>query len=113
MVMTVVTLLFGIALLAIALRANARFRGVDRLPMQWLSTGEVTWSAPRRVALAFIPVPAFLVLAGVTVVSLTVGSRPGQEGMVLPSLIGIGTVFVAVQLLHLWLVGKTLAGKTG
>ncbi|GGE78524.1 hypothetical protein [Sphingomonas prati] len=76
--------------------------------MQWWFDGEVTWSALRRIALAFIPVSALLTLASLTILSFTMPPRPGQEGMVLPVLIGIGVMFVVIQRLHLWLIRRTL-----
>ena len=42
--------------------------------------------------------------------SITLTPRPGQEGMLIPSLIFIGGIFLAVQILHLWLIAKTLRG---
>lgn len=113
MVLLGVAGLFGIVLAGIALRANARFRGEERLPMQWWLTGEVTWSAPRVVALAFIPALAICVLAAHVVLALNVPARPGQEGMVLPALLAMGAIFVACQLLHLWLIDKTLRRNGG
>ena len=47
MIMVVTAILFSFALCSLALWANTRFRGEDRLPMQWWFDGEVTWSAPR------------------------------------------------------------------
>lgn len=109
MTMIVTAVLFSLALAVLAQRANTRLRSEDRLPMQWSLGGDVTWSAPRAVALAVIPALAILVFVYLIVLSRTVPSRPGQEGMVLPTLIGIGLVFVAIQLLHFWLIGKTLS----
>lgn len=108
MIMVVIAILYGITLLAVARWANARFRHEDRLPMQWLLNGEVTWSAPRPVALAFIPALAILMLAGLILLFFNVAPRPGQEHLVLPVFIVIGASFVASQLLHVWLIGRTL-----
>ncbi len=44
------------AMIALSVRADRRFRAIDRLPMQWTLTGTVSWHAPRTVALAFTPV---------------------------------------------------------
>ena len=102
---TIVTavFLFGI-LLVQAGRANARFRVEDRLPMQWWINGDVTWWAPRFVALAFIPALAIPVFASL----IFLPPRPGQEGLVFPALIGIGATFIGIQILHVWLIAKTL-----
>jgi hypothetical protein len=108
MTVIVIAFLFSMAQCGIALAANVRLRRADRLPMQWWLTGEVTWSAPRPLALAFIPGLAACVLGSLVLLSLNTVPRPGQEGMLLPTFIGIGVIFVAIQLLHLWLVEKTL-----
>ena len=50
-----VSVISVLVICALAHRADASFHSEDRLPMQWGVTGEVTWSAPRRVALAFMP----------------------------------------------------------
>lgn len=108
MTMIVVAALFSLVLGAVALRANARLRGEGRLPMQWWLNGEVTWSAPRAVALAFVPALALSVFVGVIVLNLTLRPRPGQEGLVLPTFIVMGVLLLAIQHLHLWLIEKTL-----
>lgn len=99
---------FGLVLCGLAVRANSRLCDEDRLPMQWWLNGEVTWSAPRVVALACVPVLAVGVLAINVVLALNLRPRPGQEGMVLPTFIATGVTFIAVQLLHVWLIEKTL-----
>jgi len=76
--------------------------------MQWWLTGEVTWWAPRPLALAFIPAWAAFTFAACGFLAINVPSRAGQEGLVLPALVGMGVLFVAVQMLHLWLIGKTV-----
>ena len=104
----VTAVFFSLALCGFALSANKRLRNEDRLPMQWLLSGEVTWSAPRLMALALIPALAISVFVSFIVLSLNVRPRPGQEGLVLPTFIAIGITFIAIQLLHLWLIEKTL-----
>lgn len=108
MIMVILALLFGLALGGLARGANARFRSEKRLPMQWWLDGNVTWFAPRPVALAVIPLIASFVLLSFAILSMTVRPRPGQENMVFPTFIGIGILFVLIQLLHFWLIGKTL-----
>lgn len=108
MVMLGVALLFGFIFAGLALNANARFRGEKHLPMQWWLTGEVTWSAPRVFALAFIPALAMCILAAFVVLALNVPTRAGQEGMILPSLFATGAIFLCIQLFHLWMIRKTL-----
>ena len=103
-----VAVIFGLILCALAYQANARFRNENRLPMQWWLTGEVTWSAPRYLALAFIPALAIGALSIFVVISFTLKPRVGQEAIVLPSLIGLGLTFIAIQLAHFWLIAKTL-----
>ena len=100
-----VPLIFGLILGALAYRANGRFQEEDQLPMQWWITGEVTWYAPRRFALAFYPALAFGLLSIFTVM---LEPRPGQEDLLLPVLIGVGMTFLGIQLAHFWMIAKTL-----
>jgi len=104
----IVSVISVLILCALAYRADALFHSEERLPMQWWITGEVTWSAPRRLALAFMPALAIVLLGFVTIMALNVPARPGQEGFVLPTMIGLGATLIAVQLLHFWLISKTL-----
>ena len=96
-------------LIGLSVRANARFRTENRLPMQWSLSGSVNWTAPRILALSFTPVLAIAVLALFTAASMTM--RPGPEGQVVPALIALGACLVAAHVLHLWLIGRTLARK--
>ena len=102
-----IALFFGLIAIAIAIRANASLRNEDRLPMQWSIRGEVNWTAPRLVGLCFIPVVSIGALIWFCFLS-RMPTRPGQEHLVIPVLLLVGTMFIAVQLLHLWLVFKTL-----
>jgi hypothetical protein len=86
--------LFCLASCGIAIWANRRLRTEARLPMQWWLGGEVTWSAPRPIALAFVPSLAVLVFASLTVLSVYTPPRPGQEGMVIPSLFAVGFIIL-------------------
>ena len=113
MIIFSVAVLFGLLLGALACWADRRFRNEDRLPMQWSLTGEITWSAPRRVALAFIPALAVIVLAILGVIMLTLQPRAGQESQVLPAFMGLGATFVAIQLAHFWLIARTLRRNAG
>lgn len=108
MVMLGIAFIFGAILSALALRANLRFCDEERLPMQWWLTGEVTWAAPRVVALAFIPALAIGVLTINAALALNLQPRPGQEGMVLPGTIATGFIFLGIQHLHYWLIENTL-----
>lgn len=108
MTLVIISVLFFSTLCVLARWANARFRQEDRLPMQWWFNGDVTWSAPRPLALALIPALALPVFASVALLP----PRPGQENLVLPVLIGTGATFVAIQLLHVWLIEKTI-GRNG
>lgn len=100
---------YGAVMIWLALRANTRFSGERRLPMQWWLNGEVTWYAPRRMALAFIPTLAIAVFG----LSLTTKPRPGDEQLVIPVMVILGFVFLGIQLLHLYLVRKTLQRDGG
>lgn len=108
MIMIVTAILFCLALAGVALRANTRLRGERRLPMQWWLNGEVTWSAPRAMALAFIPALALCLFATLSIPFAGMPPRRGQEDMLFPTVVGIGLAILAAQALHLWLIKKTL-----
>jgi hypothetical protein len=76
--------------------------------MQWWLDGRVTWSAPRPVALAFIPVPATGAPSALAVLSQTLPPRAGQEALVWPVMLGSGALSVAIQFLHLGLIARTV-----
>jgi len=108
MSIVIVSVIFILMVCALAYRADAWFYREERLPMQWWITGEVTWSAPWRLALAFMPALAIVSLGFVTIMALSVAPQAGQEGRVLLATIGMGATLVAVQLLHFWLIARTL-----
>ena len=119
MAVLIVSTIFALVMIGLSIQANARFRQEKTLPMQWrLSRSEplsrsVNWSAPRIVALSFTPSLAIGALALFNVAAVTLTPRPGQEGMLFPSLIFIGSVFVAAHAFHLRLIGKTLSRNGG
>lgn len=94
-------------LITLSLRANARLRQHDRLPMQWSVTGSVNWTAPRRVALAFVPGLAIIVIAAVAASVRWLDPRPGQEGLEIPVLLIVAGGFIGVQWLHLRLIERS------
>jgi hypothetical protein len=99
---------FLLVICILAYRANRHFHSESRLPMQWSLTGKVNWSAPRHLALAFMPVLAVALLGFVTVMSMNVPPRAGQEHLVLPVSVAMGATLVAAQLFHFWLIERTL-----
>jgi hypothetical protein len=110
----IVSTIFALAMIGLSIWADAHFRESERLPMQWrLSRSEplsklINWSAPRILALSFTPFLAICVLGLICVGAMTLTPRPGQEWMLLPALMFIGTTFVAAHALHIWLIDKTL-----
>ncbi|MBI1200243.1 MAG: hypothetical protein GC203_20485 [Phenylobacterium sp.] len=91
-------------LTAMSLRANRRFKEERRLPMQWWLDGSVTWTAPRPVALAFMPVLAAACLAPF----IFLKPKAGQEHLVIPVIMFAALVLLGVHALHLWLMRWTL-----
>ena len=79
----------------IALIADKRLPPADQLPMQWGITGEIGWYAPRRVALASLPL-----LFGAMLLLLT------AFGAYWPL---SGVIFITGQLFYLWLVHRHLS----
>lgn len=109
MLLVTIGCVFGAVMIWLALRANTRFSGERRLPMQWWLNGEVTWYAPRRVALAFIPTIAIGLFGFIA----TTKPRPGDEHLVIPAMLFAGFLCLGIQLLYLYLVSKTLHRNGG
>ena len=76
--------------------------------MQWSMGGKANWTAPRRVALAFTPVLAGVILIFVSIFTTISEPRRGQEGFEVPVVLFIGLTFIAAHAFHLWLVNKTI-----
>ena len=91
------------AMIALSVRADRRFRAIDRLPMQWTLTGTVSWHAPRAVALAFTPVLGTMLIMVIGAMALWVPPRAGQE---IPVLLAIAAGMVAIHALHIWMIGR-------
>ncbi|MCX9146397.1 hypothetical protein [Erythrobacter sp. WG] len=106
-----VGVVFSFVIVCVAIWANAHFANEKRLPMKWWLNGEVTWSAPRPIALAFFPAISIASLFGFSLLLSYSRPRPGQEGMVVPAFIALGAIFVAVQLFHVWMADRTLRRK--
>jgi hypothetical protein len=113
MTMLVTAALFSLLLTALALRANTHLRAQPWLPMQWGFGGQVTWSAPRHIALAFVPAMSVVVFAILLIPTLTKLLRPDRPAIDLPGLVAIGLLFFAIQQFHLWMIGRTLRGNGG
>jgi hypothetical protein len=115
----ILSAIFGLIMVGLSIWANARFRQEPRLPMQWMISKSqplsqtVIRSAPRVFVLSFTPFLAICVLSLVAVGAMTLTPRPGEEGMLLPSVLLIGSVFVAAHVFHLWLIERTLNRNGG
>lgn len=87
-------------MIALSWRANRQLHGVDRLPMQWGFDGKPTWFAPRRIALAFSPVLATVVLLLLSLTNHAVlpqdKGAPGAIAQVI-----CASVLAAVHIYHL------------
>jgi hypothetical protein len=96
----------GLMFLASAL-AFAQLPGSARLPMQWGIRGQVTWRAPRAVALLFAPVLAVLVLGFITGIA---GPRAAElSGLT----IGIALVFVIAHSLYVFFALRDVQESRG
>ncbi|MFC3713711.1 hypothetical protein ACFOMD_14120 [Sphingoaurantiacus capsulatus] len=84
-----------------SLRANRRLHGEPSLPMQWGLNGDVNWSAPRRIALAFTPLLAIICLSAALVSDIV---SPSDEATFAIAVMAV--MFVAVHALHLWLINR-------
>ncbi len=107
MVVPIIALFFGLISIAIAIRANASLRQQDRVPMQWGINGEVNWTAPRLIGLSITPAIAIGILI-LFCLAIRYPTHPSQENLRIPALLVSGAGLVAAQILHLWLIFKTL-----
>lgn len=94
-------------------RADRRFQHLDRLPMQWSIGGDVTWTAPRRIALLFIPVLALFVLIAAVLSTFFLEPHPGQEGIEVLVVFILSLSLIGAHSLHIWLIGKAVKGLDG
>lgn len=113
MAQIVIGLIVTVILVGMSFLANERFQDRTRLPMQWLLNGDVTWTAPRRLALAFIPGLAIPIIWATVALTIFVAPRPGQEGYEVPVTLVMGGIFVAVHCLHIWLIDNHLKRNGG
>jgi succinate-acetate transporter protein len=86
------------AMIAASITATVKFPAASRLPMQWGVNGKPTWYASRKLAFAFTPVLATLVVTFVLLMA-----EPASAAAVL-----IAVAFFAGHLLHLWLVYRDI-----
>jgi len=89
---------------AMSWRAEHRLRHAERLPMQWGLNGKPTWYAPRRIAVAFLPL-----LAACTFILLAVAQRTTEDGNGIATDNGrliFGLSLIAVHWFHLHLAEK-------
>lgn len=110
MIAFVIVMAAAVLLIAMSLRADARFRHAARLPMQWSFSGEVNWTAPRRIALALLPGLGIVMLTAMAAMMQITRPRPGQEGLEAPVLVVAALILVGLHASHLWMVGRTLGG---
>lgn len=98
--------IFVAIMVGIAIFAHRRFGGGGVLPMQWALGKQIMWSAPRGIALGFVPVIGAVILFAI---AFGEGRDPsGEAGAALEVQAMIGVALVAGQLLHLWLIRRTV-----
>ena len=92
-------LAFGtlVVMAVLAVRANARFADNRYLPIQFGPTGQVGWTAPRIVALGFLPGLAVLVFLGLLLFA------PDPLGAIVSSMALLGG-----QVFYHWMIGRTV-----
>lgn len=108
MIQAFIAVLALVVVTGMSVRANKRFHHEQRLPMQWSFAGSVNWTAPRVLALSFMPVLAVLVLSAATIGTIVSTPRPGQEGLEVPVIMLLSVGLIGAHAFHLWLIGKAL-----
>ena len=88
--------------------ADRRYCNETRLPMQWSFSGDVTWTAPRRLALAFTPGLGAVALGLAAMLAVTSGTPGHDSGHGELVLLVIGIPFLAAHALHLWLISRSV-----
>ncbi|QHL90530.1 hypothetical protein GVO57_06340 [Sphingomonas changnyeongensis] len=115
----IICMIFCMLMVRLFTKANSRFQHENTLPLHWIFSASqplsktVTQSGPRFLVLGLVPALAICTMTVIAVGALTLKPRPGQEGMILPSVIFIGGLFVAVYVLHLWLIEQALRQDRG
>jgi hypothetical protein len=104
----------GIAVLFFMSRwANGRYRAHDRLPMQLGMDGAATWTAPRPMALLFMPMLGALLLTAAVIGTFVAEPRAGQEGLEGPVVLMLALGLVGVHAFHLWIIDRLLRNSDG
>lgn len=85
------------AMVVLALRADARFAAHDRLPMQFAPDLSAGWTAPRAVALGFLPGLAAAILLALALFA------PDPPGAAIA-----GGSLLAGQVFYHWLLARSL-----
>ncbi|KQN82379.1 hypothetical protein ASE90_12010 [Sphingomonas sp. Leaf67] len=101
-----VTLLTLATLIVMSIRFDRGHREIARLPMQWSLSGRVNWTAPRRLALAFTPVLAAILLITIQITAPVQTQPPGSDGSVLPALLTAALLLVVTHAIHLRLCDR-------
>lgn len=110
---------FGMLMVGLSVWANARFQNEEALPLQSLISRSqplaqtIIRSGPRAFVLSFVPGIAICTLVLVAIGASMLTPRPRQEGMPLSSMHFICGIFVAVYVLHLWLIEQSLRQNRG
>lgn len=93
---------FGI-MIFLSISANRRFSDHASLPMQWTASGDVSWSAPRALALMFIPVFAAVIVA---IAAFAMTAEGGAANGLILGLISL--VFLGAYVLHIRLLMRRI-----
>lgn len=95
---------FLLAMVIVAVYAYRRVApGIDAIPMHWSLGGKVTWTAPRPIAFASIPVLATAIM----ILLAATGHADTRQGVF------IGSVLLACELLHIALIQRWFNQRKG
>ena len=107
-VQSVLALLIEAMLIVMSVVASSRLRKYSDLPLSWQLDGTVLQTAPRRIALALIPLVTIFVLAAVISISLFTEPRAGQAWMMVPVTLFVGFTAIGAHAFYIMMIRKLL-----
>lgn len=107
----IILAIFTALMVLVAYLAHVYLPEAKRVPMQWSLRGQVNWSAPRAIGLAFYPVLGFAFMFAYIMLMKYVGPRQGQENLVVPIMVFSGCILVIIQVISAIMAFRSLRNE--